>query len=60
MLEWLLLALFENLVQLLDLYNCDDWGCGWVEFLEVFAEIMSETVGNWQMEEIDEEGDCDD
>ena len=50
----------EMMGKLLDLYNCDDWGCGWVEFLEVFTEIMSETVGNWQMEEIDEEGDCDD
>ena len=45
----------EMMGKLLDLYNCDNWGCGWVEFLEVFTEIMSETVGNWQMEEIDEE-----
>ena len=43
----------EMLGKLLDLYNCDDWGCGWVEFLEVFTEIMGETIGNWQSEEID-------
>ncbi len=41
--------------ELLDLYNCQDWGMGWVEFLEKATEITSETVGRWQMEEIDEE-----
>ena len=45
----------DYMSELLDLYNCRDWGMGWVEFLEKATEITSATIGRWQMEEIDEE-----
>lgn len=44
----------EFISQLLDVYNSQDWGCNWAEFLEHFTKTMLETVGNWQTEEIDE------
>jgi hypothetical protein len=47
----------EFMSQLLDIYVCQDWGCSWVEFLEHFTEIMSENIGNWQLEDIDGEED---
>lgn len=40
---------------LLDLYNCQDWGMGFVEFLEKATEVTLETIGKWQNESIDEE-----
>lgn len=47
----------EFMSQLLDIYNCQDWGCSWVEFLKHFTEIMSENIGNWQLEDVDGEED---
>jgi len=41
--------------ELLDLYNCKDWGMGFVEFLEKATEVTLETIGKWQNESIDEE-----
>ena len=41
--------------ELLDLYNCQDWGMGFVEFLEKATEVTSETIGRWQSESMDEE-----
>lgn len=41
--------------ELLDLYNCKDWGMGFVEFLEKATEVTLETIGKWQSESIDEE-----
>ena len=41
--------------ELLDLYNCQDWGMGFVEFLEKVTEVTLETIGKWQNENIDEE-----
>ena len=41
--------------ELLDLYNCRDWGMGFVEFLEKATEVISETIGRWQCESVDEE-----
>jgi hypothetical protein len=41
--------------ELLDLYNCRDWGMGFVEFLEKATEVISETIGRWQCESMDEE-----
>lgn len=43
------------LSELLDLYNCRDWGMGFVEFLEKATEVTLETIGSWQSEIIDEE-----
>lgn len=41
--------------ELLDLYNCRDWGMGFVEFLERATEVTLETIGRWQNESMDEE-----
>ena len=41
--------------ELLDLYTCQDWGMGFVEFLEKATEVTSETIGRWQSESVDEE-----
>jgi hypothetical protein len=41
--------------ELLDLYNCQDWGMGFVEFLERATEVTLETIGRWQNESMDEE-----
>ena len=41
--------------ELLDLYNCRDWGMGVVEFLEKATEVTLETMGRWQSEHVDEE-----
>ena len=41
--------------ELLDLYNCQDWGMGFVEFLEKATEVTLETMGRWQSEHVDEE-----
>ena len=41
--------------ELLNMYTCQDWGIGWVEFLEKATEITSGTISRWQMEEIDGE-----
>lgn len=45
----------DYMSELLNMYTCQDWGMGWVEFLEKTTEIISETIGRWQMEEIDGE-----
>ena len=45
----------EFMSQLLGIYNCQDWGCSWVKFLEYFTEVMLEDIGNWQLEDIDGE-----
>ncbi len=43
----------DNLmVELLDLYNMNDWGVSWIEFTEKFTGVMLETIGQWQQEEI--------
>lgn len=44
----------DYMSELLNMYTCQDWGMGWVEFLEKATEVTSETIGRWQMEEIDE------
>ena len=41
--------------ELFDLYNCRDWGMGFVEFLEKATEVIFETIGRWQCESMDEE-----
>ena len=41
--------------ELLDLYYCQDWGMGFVEFLEKATEVTLETMGRWQSEHVDEE-----
>jgi hypothetical protein len=45
----------DYMSELLDLYNCQDWGMGFVEFLEKATEVTSETIGRWQSESMDEE-----
>jgi hypothetical protein len=45
----------DYMSELLDLYNCQDWGMGFVEFLEKATEVTSETIGRWQSESLDEE-----
>ena len=45
----------DYMSELLDLYNCQDWGMGFVEFLEKATEVTSETIGRWQSESVDEE-----
>ena len=45
----------DYMSELLNMYTCQDWGMGWAEFLEKATEITSETIGRWQMEEIDGE-----
>lgn len=37
---------------LLDIYQMKDWDVTWVEFLEKFTEVMLDTIGEWQCEEI--------
>ena len=39
--------------KLLDTYQCMDWKCSWVAFLNYFAEIMDEEIENWKLEEIE-------
>lgn len=41
--------------QLLDLYQMKDWGCSWVQLLEIFNEVVNEKIGEWQKEKIGEE-----
>ena len=45
----------DYMSELLNLYNCQDWGMGFVEFLEKATEVTSETIGRWQSESMDEE-----
>ena len=45
----------DYMSELLDLYNCRDWGMGFVEFLEKATEVTLETMGGWQSEHVDEE-----
>ena len=45
----------DYMSELLDLYNCQDWGMGFVEFLEKATEVTLETIGRWQSESMDEE-----
>jgi hypothetical protein len=45
----------DYMSELLDLYNYQDWGMGFVEFLEKATEVTSETIGRWQIESMDEE-----
>ena len=45
----------DYMSELLDLYNCRDWGMGFVEFLEKAIEVTLETMGRWQSEHVDEE-----
>ena len=45
----------DYMSELLDLYNCQDWGMRFVEFLEKATEVTSETIGRWQSESMDEE-----
>ena len=45
----------DYMSELLDLYNCRDWGMGFVEFLEKATEVILETMGRWQSEHVDEE-----
>lgn len=41
---------------LLDLYNCQNWGMGFEEFLEKAAEVFRDTVSDWQQcDTVDEE-----
>ena len=40
---------------LLDLYNCQDWGMGLVEFFEKATVVFCDTVGEWQCDIADEE-----
>ena len=41
---------------LLDLYNCQNWGMGFEEFLEKAAEVFCDTVSDWQQcDTVDEE-----
>ena len=42
------------MIKLLDLYNMNDWGMTWIEFTEKFTGVMLDTIGYWQM--IDLEG----
>lgn len=42
----------KQMNELLDLYQMKDWGCSWVQFLEIYTEVHLETIGNWQLEEI--------
>ena len=41
--------------KLLELYQMKDWGCSWVQFLEIFNEMIGEKIGDWQLEKIGEE-----
>lgn len=40
---------------LLDLYNCQDWGMGFQEFLEKATEVFCDTVSDWKCDTADEE-----
>jgi hypothetical protein len=42
----------ENMSTLLEVYQMKDWGMTWVEFLEKFTEVILDTIGEWQCEEI--------
>ena len=41
--------------ELLYLYNCRDWGMGFVEFLEKATEVTVDTIGSWQSDILEEE-----
>jgi hypothetical protein len=42
----------DTMSTLLDIYQMKDWGVTWVEFLEKFTEVILDTIGEWQCEEI--------
>lgn len=42
----------KTMSTLLDIYLMADWGVTWAEFLEKFAEVMLNTIEEWQGEEI--------
>ncbi|MBR5314186.1 MAG: hypothetical protein IKU45_02090 [Clostridia bacterium] len=41
----------DFMTDLLDLYNCQDWGMSFQEFLEHAAEVVCEAFDEWQGEE---------
>ena len=41
--------------ELLDLYCCQDWGMGFVEFLEKATETTLDTIGKLQCERMNED-----
>lgn len=40
----------ENMSTLLEVYQMDNWGMTWVEFLNEFIKEMTETVNDWKEE----------
>lgn len=38
----------DTMSQLFDLYQMKNWGMSWIEFIEIFTEIMLSTVEDWQ------------
>jgi hypothetical protein len=45
----------DYMSELLDLYQCQNWGMGFVDFLAQVTEITLETIGKWQNENVDGE-----
>lgn len=38
--------------ELLDIYQCRDWGVSWVQFLEVFSQKVEKYTTEWKNENI--------
>ena len=38
--------------ELLDIYQCYDWGISWVQFLEIFNQKIEKYIAEWKNEDI--------
>ena len=47
--------IYDLMSNLLTLYQMNDWGCSWEEFLTFFGEQMEDKIKDWQKEKIGEE-----